>query len=103
ECMKGVRMQLRVGARVIKVLASGGVASELDHPVHAQFSREELEAVVSEAARADRVVAAHCHGKPGIMAALRAGCRTIEHGTCLDEGPAHLALERGASLLAPRF
>src|SRR5437899_3790311 len=52
ECLKGVRMQLRVGARVIKVLASGGVASELDHPVHAQFSREELEAIVSEAARA---------------------------------------------------
>src|SRR2546422_6015914 len=67
ECLKGVRMQLRVGARVIKVLASGGVASELDHPVHAQFSREELEAIVSEAARADRVVAAHCHGKPGII------------------------------------
>ena len=96
-------MQLRVGARVIKVLASGGVASELDHPVHAQFSREELEAIVAEAARADRVVAAHCHGKPGIMAALRAGCRTIEHGTFLDEEAADLMRERDAILVPTRF
>jgi len=103
ECLKGVRMQLRVGARVIKVLASGGVASELDHPVHAQFSREELEAIVAEAARADRVVAAHCHGKPGIMAALRAGCRTIEHGTFLDEEAADLMRERDAILVPTRF
>jgi len=103
ECLKGVRMQLRVGARVIKVLASGGVASELDHPVHAQFSREELEVIVAEAARADRVVAAHCHGKPGIMAALRAGCRTIEHGTFLDEEAADLLLERDAILVPTRF
>src|SRR3989442_4207074 len=103
ECLKGVRMQLRVGARVIKVLASGGVASELDHPVHAQFSREELEAIVSEAARADRVVAGHCHGKPGIMAALRAGCRTIEHGTLPDEEAAGLMPERDAILGSTRF
>ncbi len=103
ECLKGVRMQLRIGARVIKVLASGGVASELDHPVHAQFSREELEAIVAEAARADRVVAAHCHGKPGILSALRAGCRTIEHGTFLDEEAADLMLERDAILVPTRF
>ena len=70
ECLKGVRMQLRAGARVIKVLASGGVASELDHPVHAQFTAEELAAIVAEAGRADRVVAAHCHGKPGIVAEI---------------------------------
>src|SRR2546422_2893158 len=103
ECLKGVRMQLRIGARVIKVLASGGVASELDHPVHAQFSREELEAIVAEAARADRVAAAHCHGKPGILAALRAGCRTIEHGTFLDEEAADLMLARDAILVPTRF
>src|SRR3989441_951984 len=80
-----------------------GVAGELDHPVHAQFSREELEAIVSEAARADRVVAAHCHGKPGIMAALRAGCRTIEHGSFLDEEAADLMRERDAILVPTRF
>src|SRR5437867_11203250 len=89
-------MRICVGAAVIKVIASGAIASELDHPVHAQFSTEELEAIVAEAARADRVVAAHCHGKPGIMAALRAGCRTIEHGTFLDEEAADLMREREA-------
>ena len=41
--------------------------------------------MVAEAKRADRIVAAHCHGKKGIMAALQAGCKTIEHGTYLDE------------------
>src|SRR5437762_2005969 len=83
ECLRGVRNQLRVGARVIKVCASGGVMSETDHPIHQQFSEDELRAIVGEAGRAERIVAAHCHGKPGIMAALRAGCGTIEHGSYL--------------------
>src|SRR3989442_12506595 len=60
-CLKGFRLRLRVGARVIKVLASGGVASELDHPVHSRFSREEVHAIGSETARSDGVFAADCH------------------------------------------
>lgn len=103
ECTKAVREQLRRGARVIKICASGGVMSEVDHPIHQQFSDEELSAIVSEAARAERVVAAHCHGKPGIMAALRAGARTIEHGTYLDEEAADLMKEKDAILVATRF
>ncbi|HKZ21134.1 MAG TPA: amidohydrolase family protein [Acidimicrobiia bacterium] len=103
ECMKAVREQLRRGAQVIKICASGGVMSEVDHPIHQQFSDEELAAIVSEAARAERVVAAHCHGKPGIMAALRAGVKTIEHGTYLDEEAAELMKERDAVLVATRF
>ena len=102
-CLRGVRMQLRLGARFIKVLASGGVMSELDHPIHQQFSDEELRAIVGEAARADRIVAAHCHGKPGILAALRAGCRTIEHGTYLDEEAAEVMLKQDAILVPTRF
>ena len=103
ECLRAVRLQLRRGAKVIKICASGGVMSELDHPVHQQFSDTELVAIVEEAARADRVVAAHCHGKPGIMAALRAGARTIEHGTFLDREAADLMLERDAILVPTRF
>lgn len=103
ECRKGVRRNLRVGARLIKVLASGGVMSELDHPIHQQFSDEELRAIVDEAARADRIVAAHCHGKPGIVAALKAGCRTIEHGTYLDDESAEMIIERKATLVPTRF
>jgi imidazolonepropionase-like amidohydrolase len=103
ECLRGVRNQLRLGAKVIKVCASGGVMSEVDHPVHQQFSDEELRAIVGEAARAERIVAAHAHGKPGIMAALGAGCSTIEHGSYLDEEAADLMIERDATLVPTRY
>ncbi len=103
ECLRAVRRQLRKGATVIKVCASGGVGSELDHPVHQQFSDEELRAIVEEATRAEVAVAAHCHGKPGIMAALRAGVTTIEHGSYLDEEAADLMKEKGAVLVPTRF
>lgn len=103
ECLKAVRSMLRLNARVIKICASGGVASEVDHPVHQEFSDEELRAIVEEAGRAERIVAAHCHGKPGIMAALRAGCRTIEHGTYLDDEGVDLFLEKKAILVPTRF
>lgn len=103
ECLLAVRKNLRRNAKLIKVCASGGVMSEVDHPMHQQFSDEELAAIVGEAARAERIVAAHCHGKDGIMAALRAGCRTIEHGTWLDEEAADLMVETGAMLVPTRF
>ena len=103
ECLHQVRRQLRLGARLIKICASGGVMSELDHPIHQQFSDEEIRAIVEEAARADLIVAAHCHGKPGIMAALRNGVATIEHGTYLDEEAAREMVKRGAILVPTRF
>jgi imidazolonepropionase-like amidohydrolase len=102
ECLRAVRAQLRENARLIKVCASGGVLSEIDHPIHQQFSDEELRAIVEEAARADRIVAAHCHGKPGIVAALRAGARTIEHGSYLDEECAAMMRDAGAILVPTR-
>jgi imidazolonepropionase-like amidohydrolase len=103
ECLKAVRKQLRKGAEVIKICASGGVISELDDPMHQQFSDEELAVIVEEAGRAERVVAAHCHGKAGIMAALRAGVQTIEHGSYLDEEAARLMIEQDAILVPTRF
>ena len=75
ECMRAVREQLRQGARLIKVCASGGVLSELDSPIHQQFTVAELRTIVEIAGLAQRVVAAHCHGKPGIMAAIEGGRR----------------------------
>ncbi len=103
ECLKAVRHNLRRGADLIKVCASGGVMSEIDHPIHQQFSAEELRAIVEEAGRAERAVAAHCHGKPGIMAALEAGVTTIEHGSYLDEEAAVAMVEAGAILVPTRF
>jgi len=102
ECMKTVRMQLRKGAKVIKVCASGGVLSELDNPQDQQFSDAELKAIVEEANRAQRAVAAHCHGKKGIMAALKAGVSTIEHGTWLDAECLSIMKENGVILVATR-
>ena len=103
ECLRGVRNQLRLGAKVIKVCASGGVMSEVDHPLYQQFSDDELRAIVGEASRAERIVAAHCHGKAGILAALRAGCTTIEHGSYLDEEAADLMIESKAILVPTRY
>jgi imidazolonepropionase-like amidohydrolase len=102
DCMRAVREQLRRGAAVIKVCASGGVLSEIDHPVHQQFTGDELRAIVEVAGLADRAVAAHCHGKPGIMAALEAGVTTIEHGTYLDEEACDAMVETGAILVPTR-
>ncbi|HYX60427.1 MAG TPA: amidohydrolase family protein [Streptosporangiaceae bacterium] len=102
ECARAVREQLRRNAKVIKVCASGGVLSEIDDPVHQQFTVAELRVIVEVAGLADRVVAAHCHGKPGIMAALRAGVRTIEHGTYLDDECCDAMRETSAILVPTR-
>jgi imidazolonepropionase-like amidohydrolase len=102
DCMRAVREQLRSGARVIKVCASGGVLSEIDSPIHQQFTVPELRAIVEVAAMAERVVAAHCHGKPGIMAAIEAGVRTIEHGSYLDEEACDGMLENDMILVPTR-
>jgi imidazolonepropionase-like amidohydrolase len=102
ECAKAVREQLRRNAKVIKICASGGVLSEVDHPVHQQFTAAELRAIVEVAGLADRIVAAHCHGKPGMMAALEAGVRTIEHGTYLDDEVCAAMRETGAVLVTTR-
>lgn len=102
EALKAVRRQLRENARVIKVCASGGVLSEVDDPIHQQFSLDELRAIVEEAGRAERVVAAHCHGAPGIEAAIEAGVHSIEHGTFLTEDTAAAMVERDMVMVPTR-
>jgi len=103
EVLKAVRTNLRSNAKLIKICASGGVMSEIDHPMHQQFSDEELAAIVGEAARAERVVAAHCHGIAGIKAALRAGVHSVEHGSFLDEEAAETMVEQGTWLVPTRY
>lgn len=102
ECARAAREQLRRGARLIKVCASGGVLSEVDSPIHQQFTAAELEAIVEVAGLAERAVAAHCHGKPGIMAAIEAGVATIEHGTYLDDEACAAMVETGTILVPTR-
>lgn len=93
---------VRRGAKCIKVCSSGGVLSLNDDPEDRQFSDEELKAIVDEAARTGRRVAAHAIGKAGILAALRAGITSIEHGCYLDEEVASIMKDKGAILIATR-
>jgi imidazolonepropionase-like amidohydrolase len=103
ECRKAVRLNIRRGAKCIKVVASGGIMSRDDDPVYAQFSPEELECMVKEAGRLGRSVAAHCHGKPGIMAAVEAGVATVEHVSFGDKECISLIKEKKTIYVATRF
>jgi imidazolonepropionase-like amidohydrolase len=102
ECRRAVRLQIRRGASCIKVLASGGVMSRDDNPLYAQFSQPELECIVEEAARQGRVVAAHVHGKPGIIAAVKAGVTTVEHVSFADQECVDLIKAKGVIYVATR-
>ena len=82
---RAVRTNLKHGADFIKILATGAVLSKGIPPGAQQYSDEELKVAVEEAARWGRFVAAHAHGTDGIKAALRAGVRTIDHGSMLDD------------------
>ena len=99
EIRKAVRLQIKYGADVIKTCATGGVLSEGDAVGATQYSFEELKALVDEANKLDRKVAAHAHGTEGIKLAVRAGVSSIEHGSFLDEEGARLMKERGTFLV----
>ncbi|KAK1766796.1 hypothetical protein QBC33DRAFT_540244 [Phialemonium atrogriseum] len=101
-CTSAVRRVVRRGARVIKICSTGGVLSLNDQPEDSQFSPAELRAIVDEAGRSGRAVASHAIGKTGIMAALEAGVKSIEHGMYLDEEVAALMKEKGAILVPTR-
>jgi len=94
-----VRYQVKYGADVIKTCATGGVLSEGDAVGATQYSFEELKAMVEEANKLERKVAAHAHGTEGIKLAVRAGVASIEHGSFLDDEGARLMKERGVFLV----
>ncbi|KAI2632460.1 amidohydrolase [Hypomontagnella submonticulosa] len=102
ECRRAVRLQIRRGARCIKVMATGGVMSRDDDPMCAQFSPEELRCIVQEAARQNRGVAAHVHGKPGILAAVEAGVTSVEHVSFADRECIDLIKKKGTIYVATR-
>ncbi|MGQ0542535.1 MAG: amidohydrolase family protein [Blastocatellia bacterium] len=94
-----VRYQVKYGADVIKTCATGGVLSEGDGVGTTQYTYEELKAMVDEAHKLERKVAAHAHGTEGIKIATRAGVASIEHGSFLDEEGAKLMAEKGTYLV----
>lgn len=99
EVRKAVREQVLAGADLIKVMCSGGAARPDESPDASQFTFEEIVAAVDEASLAGRFVAAHAHPTRSIKWALRAGARSIEHGTFIDEECQELFIEQDAFLV----
>jgi imidazolonepropionase-like amidohydrolase len=99
EVRAAVRYQVKYGADVIKTCATGGVLSEGDAVGTTQYTYEEMKAMVEEAHRHERKVAAHAHGTEGIKIATRAGVASIEHGSFLDEEGARMMAKAGTYLV----
>jgi imidazolonepropionase-like amidohydrolase len=94
-----VREVVRAGADVIKIASSGGFLSPRDDPSLPHFAEEEVRAIVETAGDLGRWVMSHAHGTEGIKRAVRAGARSIDHGTYLDAEAIELMLERGTWLV----
>jgi len=100
EVRKVVREILHGGADFIKVIATGAVLTEGTVPSAPEFSEAEIRAAVEEAALYETHVAAHAHGTEGIKRAVRAGVRSIEHGSLMDDESIALMAEHGTFLVA---
>jgi imidazolonepropionase-like amidohydrolase len=94
-----VREDIKYGADVIKFMATGGVLSEGDNPALAQYSPEEMKAIVDTAHGLGRKVAAHAHGATGIKYAVLAGVDSIEHGSYINDEDIELMKQRGTYLV----
>jgi imidazolonepropionase-like amidohydrolase len=103
EVRKAVRYQIKHGAQLIKVCASGGIMSHTGPAGAQQYSDEELAAIADEAHRAGLKVAAHAHGDQGIRAALEAGIDCIEHGSLMSDETLDLIIERGTFLVPTTY
>jgi imidazolonepropionase-like amidohydrolase len=107
EVRKAARSQLKSGADLLKVMATGGVLTKGNEPGATQFSEEEIRCICQEAAKVSKTTAAHTIGTEGIKNAIRAGVTTIEHAYLLDEEAVELMLKKGTylvpTLLAPRL
>lgn len=95
-----VREQIKYGAEVIKMIATAGVLSEEDSVGAPQYTQAEMDALVDEAHRWGRKVAAHAHGTEGIKMAVRAGVDSIEHGSLIDNEGIRMMKARGTYLVA---
>lgn len=94
-----VRENIKYGADVIKVCATGGVLSLGDNPQHSQYTLEEMKAIVADAHRLGRKVAAHAHGAEGIRWAAEAGVDSVEHGSYIDDAGIAAMKEHGTYLV----
>ena len=94
-----VRENIKYGSDLIKICATGGVLSLGDNPQHSQYTLEEMKAIVADAHRLGRKVAAHAHGAEGIRWAAEAGVDSIEHGSYIDDAAIAVMKEHGTYLV----
>jgi imidazolonepropionase-like amidohydrolase len=94
-----VRQNIKYGADLIKICATGGVLSKGDDPQASQYTLEEMQAIVADAHRLGRKVAAHAHGAQGILWATEAGVDSIEHGSYIDDAAIAEMKKRGTYLV----
>lgn len=99
DAAKAVRQRYKNGADLIKITATGGVLSVAKSSSNPQFSEEEIKAIVETAKDYDFHVAAHAHGDEGMQRAIRAGVKTIEHGTLMSEATMKMMKEFDAFLV----
>jgi imidazolonepropionase-like amidohydrolase len=99
EVMKAAREQIKAGADVVKLMATGGVLTPGVKPGSEQYTEEELRAGIQEAHKSGRKTAAHAQGTKGIINALRAGIDSIEHGIYLTEEAISLMVKRDVPLM----
>jgi imidazolonepropionase-like amidohydrolase len=102
SCREAVRYQMKWGADLIKIAASGGVLSESDPVDVPQLTLDEMRAIVSEAHAWRRKVATHCHGDAAARLAIEAGVDSIEHGSFLTEDTLKLMKAKGVYLVPTR-
>ena len=95
-----VRQNIKYGADLIKICATGGVLSKGDDPQASQYTLEEMKAIVADAHRLGRKVAAHAHGAQGILWASDAGVDSIEHGSYINE-EAIAVMKKNGTYLVP--
>ena len=98
-----VREIIKYGADVIKVCATGGVLSKGDDPQASQYTLEEMKAIVADAHRLGRKVAAHAHGAQGILWATEAGVDSIEHGSYIDDAGIAAMKQHGTYLVPTQY
>ena len=100
EVQHKVRQNIKYGADLIKICATGGVLSKGDDPQASQYTLEEMQAIVADAHRLGRRVAAHAHGAQGILWASKAGVDSIEHGSYIND-EAIAEMKKNGTYLVP--
>jgi len=99
EMRKAVRNEIKYGSDWIKILVSGAYATVGDNPQNVHLSPEELAMAIEEAKRRDVPVMAHAHAAEAIKMAVKAGAKTIEHGSFIDEEGINLLIQHGTYLI----